>query len=208
MSLRSLTVGRAITSVPFRLMLVIAATVVAFRFSLSTILDGFTYQSTQGDLALVPPIAAALLVLAAFRHRHVGAVKLGTDRYRPGRGLHHDRRARAYRRAGHDVELLLDASARHADATARGCGRSRAVFRRPRPVRVYVSAVLPAAGMAPALFGAVGERAQPAHRGNGGVGRGRQRHRWYRPKPGRRPLSDPAGWPRLQRLGRVRLLGR
>ena len=77
MSLRSLTVGRAITSVPFRLMLVIAATVVAFRFSLSTILDGFTYQSTQGDLALVPPIAAALLVLAAFRHRHVGAVKLG-----------------------------------------------------------------------------------------------------------------------------------
>ena len=58
-------------------MLVVAATVVAFRFSLSTMLDGFTYQSTQGDLALVPPIAAALLVLAALRHRHVGAVKLG-----------------------------------------------------------------------------------------------------------------------------------
>ena len=73
----SLTVGRAITSVPFRLMLVVAATVIAFRFSLSTMLDGFTYQSTQGDLALVPPIAAALLVLAALRHRHVGAVKLG-----------------------------------------------------------------------------------------------------------------------------------
>ena len=73
----SLTVSRAITSVPFRLMLVVAATVVAFRFSLSTMLDGFTYQSTQGDLALVPPIAAALLVLAALRHRHVGAVKLG-----------------------------------------------------------------------------------------------------------------------------------
>jgi len=73
----SLTVSRAITSVPFRMMLVVAATVVAFRFSLSTMLDGFTYQSTQGDLALVPPIAAALLVLAAFRHRHVGAVKLG-----------------------------------------------------------------------------------------------------------------------------------
>jgi exosortase len=71
------SVGRSVTSVPFRLALVVGATALAYRFSLSTMLDGWTYQSPQGDLALVPPIAVALLVAASLRHRHVGAVRLG-----------------------------------------------------------------------------------------------------------------------------------
>jgi len=70
-------VGRSVTSVPFRLALVVGATALAYRFSLSTMADGWTYQSPQGDLALVPPLAVALLAAAALRHRHVGAVRLG-----------------------------------------------------------------------------------------------------------------------------------
>jgi exosortase/archaeosortase family protein len=49
----------------------------AYHYSIGTLLRDWRYQTPLADLCLVPPVAAGLLVVAARRHRIVGATRLG-----------------------------------------------------------------------------------------------------------------------------------
>ena len=60
-----------------RLCVLLAATGVAYHFSLTTLVDRWNGESPLADLVLVPLLAAALFIVAALRHPYVGAVKLG-----------------------------------------------------------------------------------------------------------------------------------
>lgn len=60
-----------------RLLVAVVGLAVAYHYSLGTLLGAWRYQTPLSELALVPPLAAALLVLAAIRHRHVGKIRLG-----------------------------------------------------------------------------------------------------------------------------------
>ena len=74
-------VGRAVSpgvaNVMARLLIAIAAVALAYHQSLGALFSDWRYQTPLSELALVPPLAAGLLVLASLRHRHVGKIRLG-----------------------------------------------------------------------------------------------------------------------------------
>jgi exosortase len=55
----------------------IAAVGVAYYFSLGTLASDWRHDTPLAHLILVPPLAAALLLGACFRHRHVASFRLG-----------------------------------------------------------------------------------------------------------------------------------
>lgn len=59
-----------------RVAAVVACTVVAYAFSLGSIVGGWRYQTPLADLALVPFLTALLLVAAYRRHPYVGELRL------------------------------------------------------------------------------------------------------------------------------------
>jgi exosortase len=74
-------VGRGLATVTARLLIAVAAVAVAYHQSLGGLFSNWRYQTPLSELALVPPLAAALLVLATARHRHVGKIRLGRVDY-------------------------------------------------------------------------------------------------------------------------------
>jgi exosortase len=70
-------VSRGVATVPARLLIATAAVAVAYHQSLGALFSNWRYQTPLSELALVPPLAAGLLVVASLRHRHVGKIRLG-----------------------------------------------------------------------------------------------------------------------------------
>jgi exosortase len=70
-------VSRGVASVTTRLLIAAAAVAVAYHHSLGALFSNWRYQTPLSELALVPPLAAGLLLLASLRHRHVGRIRLG-----------------------------------------------------------------------------------------------------------------------------------
>ena len=59
-----------------RVVAVVVCSALAYSFSLGTLVDGWRYQTPLADLALVPFLAALLLVAACRRHPHIEALRL------------------------------------------------------------------------------------------------------------------------------------
>src|SRR5919198_4667636 len=66
-----------LASVHTRLVAVVVCVAAAAHYSLGTLLADWRYQAPASELALVPLLAAGLLVAAALRHPFAGAVRLG-----------------------------------------------------------------------------------------------------------------------------------
>ena len=59
-----------------RVLAVVTCSAIAYSFSLETLVGGWRYQTPLADLALVPFLAALLLVAAYRRHPHVVDLRL------------------------------------------------------------------------------------------------------------------------------------
>jgi exosortase/archaeosortase family protein len=65
-------------SVRLRLVAVLGCTVLAYAFSLHSLLGGWRYDTPLADLALVPLLAALLLFASTGRYPHIAWLKLGS----------------------------------------------------------------------------------------------------------------------------------